>query len=292
VTSFAVGDKVLLAADYCGHCSQCQEGRPSYCEQINKIVYSGSRADGTSKAHQGDQPIWANFFGQSSFATHALVTERNAIKLSKDADLHALAAISCGIMTGAGSVFHALPVEEGTSFAVIGTGAVGIAAIMAAAVKGAKEIIAIDRVPHRLELAKELGATSAIHIEGDVDMAEEIRRLTGDGCHVILDTTGSVEMIRSAVTALRTRGVCGFVSASGADLPLPFTELLRKGKSVRGIMGGDANPKDFLPQLIALYESGRFPFDRLIRHYPFEQINAAIDDMQSGKTIKPVITFA
>jgi aryl-alcohol dehydrogenase len=290
VTTVTAGDKVLLTPDYCGRCDRCRTGQTTYCDNLMAVTFSGQRADGSPRSHQGDTPIRAAFFGQSSFASYALATERNVLKVPKDASLHNLAALTCGVQTGAGAMLNAMPVTVGSSVAVFGTGAVGMAAVMAAAIAGASEIIAVDRVAHRLELAAELGATHVIDSTSGVDVAGEIRKRTGGGCNVALDTTGAPEIIRAAVESLAIRGICGIVTGKG-DLSLPAMSLLQRGRMLRGIMGGDATAGLLVQRLISLYERGRFPFDRLVRHYPFKQINTAIEDMLSGKVIKPVLTF-
>src|SRR6201999_4394405 len=105
-------------------------------------------------------------FGQSSFSTHSLATERNIVTVDADAPLHYLAGFTCGVQTGAGAILNAMPVGSASKVAVWGAGAVGLAAVMAAKASGAGEIGAIDRVGHRLALAVELGATATIDTTG------------------------------------------------------------------------------------------------------------------------------
>jgi aryl-alcohol dehydrogenase len=292
VTSVKPGDRVLFTPDYCGRCLSCLAGRTPYCADVIAVTFTGTRPDGSPRAYFGDTPVRASFFGQSSFATHSLVTERNIVPVPRDAPLHYMAGLSCGVQTGAGAILNAMPVGPGRSVAVFGTGAVGLAAVMAAAASGADEIVAVDRVAHRLALATELGATHAIDTT-ERDLAEvsaDIVKVTGGGADVALDTTTSPAVIRAAVLSLATFGTCGFVSGS-AELTVPPTALQLGGRSLRGIMGGDINPTVFLPRLLDLHARGKFPFDRLVRNYPFPYINTAINDALDGTTIKPVLTF-
>lgn len=149
----------------------------------------------------------------------------------------------------------------------------------------------MDRNDHRLALATELGATHLVDTSTGCDVAAELRAHGGGGYDVALDSTGVPDLIRAAVDSLGARGTCGFVAGAGQDVSLPLMSLLHRGRALRGIMGGDGPAHLLLPRLMALHERGRFPFDRLIRHYPFEQINAAMADATSGTTIKPVLTF-
>src|SRR6185437_14266025 len=159
-------------------------------DQVVAVTFAGTRADGSPRAHQDGNPVRAAFFGQSSFATRSLVTERNVV--AAGAPLHHLAGFTCGVQTGAGAILNAMPVGSASKVAVWGTGAVGLAAVMAAKASGAAEIVAIDRVGHRLALAAELGATATIDTTGQElpAVAAEVVKLTGRGVDVALDTTG------------------------------------------------------------------------------------------------------
>jgi aryl-alcohol dehydrogenase len=293
VTKVRPGDKVLFTPDYCGQCEQCVLGKTPYCDQVVPVTFIGTRPDGTPRAHQGGQPVRASFFGQSSFATHCLVTERNVVPVPPDAPLHYLAGFTCGVQTGAGAILNAMPVSSASRVAIWGAGAVGLAAVMAARAAGAAEIVAVDRVRHRLDLALELGATHVVDTTGVrlADVAGEVVKVTGRGADVALDTTGNPEVILAAVRSLATHGTASVITSSGAPITLPPGDLLLKGRQLRGTMGGHINPTVFLPRLLDLHARGRFPVDRLVRNYPFAELNTAIADSLSGATIKPVLTF-
>jgi aryl-alcohol dehydrogenase len=293
VTRVRPGDRVLFTPDYCGRCEQCVLGRTPYCDQVVAVTFTGTRPDGSPRAHSGGQPVRAAFFGQSSFASHSLVTERNIIPVAPDAPLHYLAGFTCGVQTGAGAILNAMPVRSGGKVAIWGTGAVGLAAVMAAKASGAAEIVAVDRVAHRLALAAELGATATIDTAGEelADVAAAVVKLTGRGADVALDTTGNPGVILAAVQSLATHGTASVITSSGAPVTLPPGDLLLKGRQLRGTMGGHINPTVFIPRLLDLHARGRFPVDRLVKNYPFAELNTAIADSLSGATIKPVLTF-
>ena len=284
---------MLFTPDYCGQCEQCVLGRTPYCDQVVAVTFSGTRPDGTPRAHQDGKPVRAAFFGQSSFATHCLVTERNIVPVGPGAPLSYLAGFTCGVQTGAGAILNAMPVGAASKVAVWGAGAVGLAAVMAARASGAAEIVAIDRVAHRLALAAELGATATIDTTGQElpDVAATVVKLTGRGVDVALDTTGNPAVILAGVQSLATHGTASVITSSGAPVTLPPGDLLLRGRQLRGTMGGHINPTIFIPRLLALHAQGRFPVERLVRNYPFAELNAAIADSLSGATVKPVLTF-
>jgi aryl-alcohol dehydrogenase len=284
---------VLFTPDYCGQCEQCVLGKTPYCDQVVPVTFIGTRPDGTPRAYQNGKPVRAAFFGQSSFATHSLVTERNIVQVAADAPLHHLAGLTCGVQTGAGAILNAMPVGSASKVAIWGTGAVGLAAVMAAKASGAAEIVAIDRVGHRLALAAELGATAVIDTSGQElpDVAAAVVKATGRGADVALDTTGNPAVILAEVQSLATHGTASVITSSGAPVTLPPGDLLLKGRQLRGTMGGHINPTVFIPRLLDLHARGRFPVERLVRNYPFAALSMAIGHSLSGDTIKPVLTF-
>jgi aryl-alcohol dehydrogenase len=291
VVEVAPGDHVVLTFLPCGRCRACQEGAPASCENINELNFSGHRHDGTHALSDRDGHLLNDrFFGQSSFGTYAIANERNVVKVRKDAPLELLGPLGCGIQTGVGAVLNALKVGAGDSFAAFGAGAVGLSAVLAAAATGATTIFAVDVVPTRLELAKTLGATHVINSR-EQNAVEIIRQVTGSGVDFSLDSTAHPKVIRAAVEALRPRGQCGIAGTPmpGTNLELDATDLMQKCKIVRGIIEGDSVPKVFIPHLVDLYMQGRFPFDKLVKFYAFDQINEAAADSERGGTIKPIL---
>ncbi|WP_217238042.1 zinc-binding dehydrogenase [Streptomyces sp. AC555_RSS877] len=165
------------------------------------------------------KPVSSRWFGQSSFATHAVVDVRSTVVVDPDLPLELLAPVGCGIQTGAGSILLALGVRAGSRVVVFGVGGVGLAAVMAAKVAGAATIVAVDLHENRLDLAQELGATHVLL--GSVgDVPRQLRKITGGGADYILDTTGAPEVIRDGVDSLRGRGTIGLVGAQSRDLVL------------------------------------------------------------------------
>ena len=232
----------------------------------------------------GDE-VASRWFGQSSFATYCIAGVRSVVVVDRDLPLDLLGPLGCGILTGAGSVLVALDVQPDTSIAVFGAGAVGLAAVMAARVAGASTIIAVDIHPHRLELAADLGATQVV--DGHADVVEQILTASPGGADYTLDTTGNVAVIGKALATLRMAGHCGLVGIQTEPLVLDPVALV--GKTVSGILEGGADPQRLVPHLISLWRDGRFPFDRLIKTFPLEDINLAETASLSGAVVKPVL---
>jgi aryl-alcohol dehydrogenase len=283
VKGIKAGDHVVLSYQSCGRCPPCKKGRPTECKRFWEANFGFARVDGSSAYDRSG--VRGHFFGQSSFATHALATRQNLVKVSKDLPLELLAPLGCGIQTGAGTVLNSLKVRKGTSIAVFGTGAVGLSAVMASGIVGADPIIGVDMKPKRLKLARALGATHVIDSRKD-DVAARIGRITGRGVDHVLEITGSPKMYRLAVSVLNPNGVVAiFTGESGRD-------DLTEGRRTLSIIEGDAVPQRFIPRLIKLYQQGEFPFDRLLKFYPFSHINRAMADARRGATVKPVLRIS
>jgi len=290
VAKVAAGDRVGMSFDSCGACPKCTTGRPMYCDDFFARNFGATRPDGTTALSRGDQSIHSHFFGQSSFATYAVATERNVVKLPEDVPLEVAAPFGCGIQTGAGAILNVMRPPAGASVAVFGTGTVGMAAIMAAAVIGATTIIGVDLNPARLQLAHELGATHTVHA-GEQDPVEQIKAITGLGAEFAIESSGVASVLRQAVDASAPTGVTGIIGAPaiGTEVSLDINELLIFGRSVRGIVEGDSVPDIFIPRLIELWRQGRFPVDRLMRNYDFDNLDEAAHDAEAGRVIKAVM---
>ena len=280
VKGIAQGDHVVMSFQSCGSCSPCRHGRPADCGRFYEANFGFERLDGSNALWRSG--VRGHFFGQSSFATHSLATKRNVVVVPRDLPLELLAPLGCGLQTGAGTVMNSLAVPAGAGIAVFGTGAVGLAAVMAARIVGAGPIIGVDIVPGRLELALQLGATHAIDARRE-DVATRIAEITGSGVDYVVESTGSAEIIRLAVDVLKPKGRVALLTGFMETRSFPG------GRKAVGVIQGDAVPQRFILKLIDLYRAGQFPFDRLVKFYPFADINRAIADARKGDTIKPVV---
>lgn len=290
VSSLAVGDHVVLSFAHCGRCDNCLTGHPTVCATFNELNFGGHMDDHSCRLHQGDTAIHT-FFGQSSFSTHVVAHERNLVKVDREVDLALLGPLGCGIQTGAGTVLNRLKPEFGTSIAVYGCGAVGLSAIMAAKIAGCQQILAVDVHDSRLQLARELGATHAFNGR-TADVLGEIRQATGGGTHYAVETTGVPPVVRQSMHALRPLGVVAIVGVTPEMTIDVHNDLMAEGKSMIGVIEGDSVPRVFIPKLVEFYKAGKFPFDKLVTFYSFDQINQAFEDSANGTAVKPILKLA
>ena len=280
VKSVRSGDHVILSYQSCGTCHQCKSGRPTKCRRFYELNFGFHRIDGSNALEKSG--VRGHFIGQSSFASHVLATDRNMVKVSRKLPLKVFAPLGCGIQTGAGTVMNLLRIGKGESVAVFGTGAVGLAAIMAARVAGAYPIIGVDKIPVRLKLALDLGATDVINT-GKMNTVSAIKKITASGLDNVLETTGNDQLLRLMPEVVKKQGTIAFFT--GDDVP----DFLPRGIKAVRVVEGDSVPQIFIPQLIKLYQLGKFPFDRLLKYYDFKDINKAMKDSLSGRIIKPVL---
>ena len=292
VTHLKPGDHVVLSYHSCGQCKPCMSSHPAYCDTVWDANFAGARLDGSIGVSAQDAgQLHAHFFGQSSFATYALSHQRNTVKVPTDIPLEILGPLGCGLQTGAGAILKAMKVPVGATVAIFGVGAVGLAAIMGAKVADAATIIAIDVNDQRLKLAMELGATHVINAAGGVDVSAAIRQIEHRGVEYVLDTSGRASNLDAGIGALAPLGHFGFVAFNTHSGATVDASRLAIGQTLQGIIQGDAVSALMIPQLIELYRSGRFPFDRLISFYDFQDINQAFEDVAAGRVIKAVLRF-
>jgi aryl-alcohol dehydrogenase len=293
VTQVAPGDKVIIGWPSCGECRNCLDGQPRYCLRTGEALVSGRRFKGeragTTAYSRDGEPINGHFFGQSSFATYSLTTADALVKVPGETPLELLGPLACGIGTGAGAILNEARPRLGDSVLIVGVGAVGLAAIMAARNSGVTRIIAADLHDSRLEIAQELGATHVIN-SGSTDIIEGVRRITGSTVDYAIDCTGVIPVIEQIAETVGMLGTLVLVGGAPANARFSLDHLRTLwGKRVIGVLGGGGRSGQLIPALVDLYEQGRFPFDRLVRYYELGDIEQALADSKSGEVIKPIL---
>jgi len=291
VANVAPGDHVVIGWPWCGECRNCLDGQPRYCLSLGPLVAGGGRLDGSTALSRTDgSPLHSHFFGQSSFATHALVRANALVPVLPDVPLELVGPLACGIGTGAGAILNVLRPGLGASVVIYGVGSVGLAAVMAARCTGATTIIAVDLQPARLELARELGATHTL--DGREAPVEAVRAICDGPADFSLDCTGNVDVLRMAADSVGMRGTCALIGGAPAHAEFSFDHLTTLwGKRIVGILGGEGQSTRLIPGLIELWRQGRFPFDRLVTSFPLERINDAFEAAHTGAVVKPILSM-
>jgi aryl-alcohol dehydrogenase len=290
VTTVAPGDHVVLGWPWCGRCRNCLDGQPRYCLDLSAQLIGGGRPDGSTALRRDDgMELASHFFGQSSFATHALTWADALVVVPRSAPLDRLGPLACGIATGAGAVFHTLRPRPGSSLAVYGAGAVGLSAVMAARLSPATRVIAIDRHAGRLDLARRFGATDTVDVTG-ADPVEAVHTLCGGPADYAIDCTGVISVVRQAADSVGMLGTCVLIGGApaGAELSLDHLSTLW-GKRVVGVLGGSGRSSDLIGTLVELNAQGRFPFEELVEFYDLADIERGIADALAGRVLKPVL---
>ncbi|MCW2896784.1 MAG: adhA [Actinomycetia bacterium] len=287
---FAVGDRVVMSFSSCGRCRGCLAGRPARCSSFRELNSGfGGPGSGGRLTRRNGEKVSAGFFGQSSFAGHALTGVRNLVHVPEGVPLHLAAPFGCGIQTGAGAVLNALRLQPGDALLVTGTGAVGMSAVMAARAAGAAAIVAVDPVASRRALALTLGATHALD---PADVARGALDRIEVPLDFAIDTSGRPEMIRAAVAAVHSAGVVLLLAAGRADAvaDVPLRDLI-VGRQVRGAVEGDAVPQLLIPRLLELWRVGQFPVEALVSTFAAAELGNAMRAMKLGHVVKPVVVF-
>ncbi|MFK8053425.1 MAG: NAD(P)-dependent alcohol dehydrogenase [Woeseiaceae bacterium] len=289
VDDLAIGDRVVLTYGSCGNCRNCQAELPSHCEQMPALNFSGYSPDGqTTLQDSKGNAVHGSFFYQSSFASHAIANQRNAIKVPDDLPPELLAPLGCGVQTGVGAVVNTLSVPAGSSMVCIGVGSVGLSAVMAAKMVGCTTIIAVDREPSRLEMAEALGATHVL--PGNDETVAAVHQITSGGADYCFESAGNVATFHAAIESVRMGGHVGLAAvpewAKGFHF---YPGPLAMGRTITGVLEGSSVAKTFIPKLCDWLRDGSLPLHNIVQTYAFDDINSAIRDLDAGRVIKPVL---
>jgi aryl-alcohol dehydrogenase len=294
VTHVAVGDHVVIGWPSCGTCANCRKGEPRYCARLGEALCGGGRLLGpragqSALRRESGAPVHSHFFGQSSFATHALTWAEALVVVPKTASLEMLGPLACGIATGAGAVFNTVKPEAGSSIVVYGAGAVGLAAVMAARLSPATRIIAVDRHANRLDLARRFGATHVVDAT-EQDAVAAVHEICGGPADYAIECTGVIAVVRQAADSVGMLGTCVLIGGApaGAEFSLDHLTTLW-GKRIVGVLGGGGRSTELIGTLVALHAQGRFPFDELVEFYELADIEKGLTDALEGRVLKPVL---
>ena len=290
ITYVEPGDHVITCPSvFCGACPQCLTGHPNLCENTEVRLAPGQARRMTWKGGE----LLHQAFNLSCFAEQMLVHENAMVKIDPDIPLDRAALVGCGVMTGVGAVFNAAKVEPGATVAVIGCGGVGLSAVNGAALAGAERIIAIDTVPSKLEVARELGATDTLNAS-NADPVKAVRDMTGGGVHYSFEALGTKTTAEQAFGMLRPGGTATIIGMIplGVKIELHGYDFLRDRKLQGTSMGGNRFRVD-MPRLLSLWRQGRLKLDHLISgKLKLDQINEGFAALKSGTPVRQLIDFA
>lgn len=294
VRSLSIGDHVVFSfVPMCGHCGPCACGRPVLCEPGAAANARGSLLGGATRLRDADDASLHHHLGVSGFAEYAVVSERSAVRIDADLPPRIAALFGCAVLTGVGAVVNTAGVLPGQSVAVFGLGGVGLSSILGAAASSAWPLVAIDIVPEKLALARELGASHCIDArEGDV--VARVREATGSGVDFAIETAGSERVLADAYAATKRGGTTITVGLPAPDrmLSLPAVSLVAEERTLKGSYMGSAIPARDIPRYVALYRAGRLPVDRLLTHVlALDEINEGFDRLARGEAIRQVLLF-
>lgn len=293
VTDFTVGDAVISSfVNMCGKCRYCTTGRPHLCDVGARAI--ATLPDGTLRTRDERGEPLNVFCACGVMAEYATLNVNNAVKIQPGVPMPQAALISCGVMTGVGAVMNTAKVEAGASVLVIGVGGVGLNVIQGCTIAGAGTIIAVDMADHKLEMARQFGATHVINAGREENLVKTVKKLSGGGVDYAFECIGLGKMVEQAYRALRKGGKAIVVGiARGEDATSVKTASLTfEEKTLTGSYYGGARPREDFPRLIGLYQAKKLKLDELItRRYTIDQAPQAFADLEAGRNARGVIVF-
>jgi len=294
VDGFAVGDRVVFSfVPMCGHCEPCAAGRPALCEPGAQANAEGRLLGGGMRWHDADHAPLQHHLGVSGFAEYTVTSAHSAVRIDRDLPPEIAALFGCAVMTGVGAVINTARVAPGESVAIFGLGGVGLAALLGARAASAYPLMAVDTVPEKLALARELGADLTIDASRE-DAVAAIREHTRGGAMHVIESVGNEKVLAQAYAATRRGGSTVTVGLPGPQqmLSIPAVSLTAEERTIKGSYMGSAVPSRDIPRYVALYRHGRLPVDRLLSHrLKLDDINVGFDRLKRGEAIRQVVLF-
>ncbi|HEX8647001.1 MAG TPA: zinc-dependent alcohol dehydrogenase family protein [Thermoleophilaceae bacterium] len=294
VDGFEAGDHVVMSfVPACGVCESCRSGRPPLCDPGAAANTTGALLGGERRWQGPGGEELHHHLGVSAFAEQVVVSARSAVRIDAELPFEIAALFGCAVLTGVGAVVNAANVRAGDSVAIFGLGGVGLAALLGARVAGAADIVAIDVVPAKLELARELGATATVRAgEGAV---EEVRLAAGGaGVDAAIETVGSERVLFDAYGATKRGGTTVTVGLPHPSkmLSIPAVSLVAEERTLKGSYLGSSVPSIEIPRYVDLYKAGLLPVDRLLTHtIALDEVNEGFDRLASGEAVRQAIVF-
>ena len=292
VTTLQVGDHVVMMVSFsCGQCRFCAEGRPTMCTVGFTVMSTATLPFCMERRlHVGDQYLH-HLFGLATFAEYAVVHERACVKIREDAPLDVMCLLGCGLSTGMGASINVAGVRPGESIVIWGVGGVGLAAVMGAKLAGAGKIIAVDKNPKKLAVAKKVGADATVNASKGDPLAK-VMELSGGGADYTIESAGRAETIQQAFSSIHGGGTCVVIGMAPVDsvVTIPSYEFLL-GKTITGTIQGGIRHQLDIPRYVDMYMDGKLPLGKLIsnRYHSLDDANEAFRALEAGEVIRSVI---
>ena len=292
VLDVKVGDHVVLIfRPSCGTCADCSVGRPALCGPGGEANGAGSLLGGYRRLSPVGGGTLHHHLGCAAFAEYATVSRRSVVPIDPALPWEQAALFGCAVLTGAGAVFNTARIEAGARTAVVGLGGVGFSSLLAALAAGARDVVAVDMLPAKLELAKQLGATHAFDAR-DPEVVAKVRAATGGGVDYAFEMAGVVPALELAYRITRRGGttVTAGLPNPAANWPLQAVSLIAEERTLKGSYIGSCVPSRDVPRFVAMFRAGKLPVDRLLgERIRLEDINPALDRLARGESIRQVI---
>ncbi|KAJ9166551.1 hypothetical protein P3X46_021289 [Hevea brasiliensis] len=290
------GELVLpVFAPDCGECRDCRSTKSNICSKFSvSSGQFGMPRDGTSRFRDMKGEVLHHFLSVSSFTEYTVVDVAHMVKLSHGIPVDKASLLSCGISTGIGASWKLAGVEEGSTVAIFGLGAVGLAVAEGARLRGASKIIGVDLNPEKFELGIKFGLTDFVNPStcGEKSVSQVIKEMTEGGADYCFECVGLASLMTEAFRSSREgwgKTVILGVEMHGSPLSLNPYELLR-GKSVAGALIGGLKPKSDIPLLAEKYIDKELNLEQFITHeVSFKDINKAFELLLGGKSLRCVI---
>jgi S-(hydroxymethyl)glutathione dehydrogenase/alcohol dehydrogenase len=292
VTHVEPGDHVALCfVPACRSCRYCLAGKPNLCLVVAHAGARGTLLDGTSRLRLRDGTPLQHGLRTACFAEYAVVAAGGAVPIARELPLWQAALLGCGVVTGLGAVRNAARVEAGESAAVVGCGGVGLQVVAGLRLAGAEPIVALDRVPEKLELARAQGATHTVATSAEPDPIGIVHALSDGGVDVAFEVVGRPETIRLAWDLVRPGGTAVVVGLApdGVEASVPAIEFL-DDKTLRGTYYGSGDPAAELPGLAAMALTGELDLAGVVTSIePLEAVEDALDRLRRGEGARTVL---
>jgi alcohol dehydrogenase len=293
VSDLPIGSHVVLVfMPSCGHCAPCASGRPALCEPGAAANGAGTLLTGSRRLTLDGVPV-NHHMGCSAFADHAVVARRSCVPIDEGIAFEHAALFGCAVLTGVGAVINTARVEAGSRVAVLGLGGVGFASVLAALAVGARDVVAIDLLESKLDLARALGATLAVNAR-DPDLVAKVKDATSGGVDYAFEMAGAIAALENAYAITRRGGttVTAGLPNPKALWPLQAVSLIAEERTIKGSYIGSCVPMRDVPRYAALFTQGRLPIDRLLsERLALGEINDALDRLADGRSIRQIVTM-